>query len=227
MTRILVDSERFLILRLSAVVALGFLMSCQSAPEPSLPQPSAAQPEAASDALSPSETKPENSAPQADETSEKHESSSAVECRGKSRDTARARKVLKAIEEAGVRSLPIFEHSAGAPLGDEDSFVRYWLCLAEHESNFGKRTVGRGGRGLFGVSKRHVKRKVRALLPETGKSFRCQGDIRRNWNDNISCAFALYLRNQGFRDWGSPNGRWGVNRKCGAETVACYPSSAD
>lgn len=148
-----------------------------------------------------------------------------ITCPLAGKELDQARRVTAALEAQGVRELPLFSDSAGTPITNHDDLIRYWTCLANFESGAGAHVDGLGGKGLLSVSKGHIRRKVSATNPENGKIYRCSGDLRNSWERNISCAFALYLVNRGFRDWGPPQGTWGANWRCTPSVVACFPAN--
>jgi hypothetical protein len=131
-----------------------------------------------------------------------------------------AQQVEDTLRVAGVCSLKIFPGNyGGRNIDSKDDVFTHFMLLANVESRLGDALSGVGGAGMFGTNLGHFDRNIQAKNPQNAQVFGCNNgglsdsQIMKDHVRNAKCAFALYLANQGFRDWGSVGGPWGSNRK--------------
>jgi hypothetical protein len=145
-------------------------------------------------------------------------------------DAAResAKVVERALREAGVCDLPVYSsHAKGTIRKDNiDDVFSYFMLIANVESRLGEAVKGQGGSGILGINMVHMDHPPSATYG--GKTYRCrrvsQTSLEQSHVLNAECAFALYLNDKGFGDWGRDSDpSWGSNRKIpelGASVIA-------
>ena len=139
----------------------------------------------------------------------------------------RINQLLDVMHEAGVCSLDVIQ-DPHLEINNIDDVLEQFVCITNHESNFGRDNIGMGGRGPWGIHPDH---------DQSGGPCTSLSPINRSSNghevkessayhnktlqmDNFKCALILYSspdsNNNGFRSWGQrlSNAPWGSNRHC-------------